>query len=234
MRFTAYQFKKLIRSYTFIPPYIVYMIWIAMLYVYSGQSILSSYASSTIVLLAVSAWLTINIYQLENNKERQLLFIQFNSKLKYLTHKLYFSIMTLLPLIIFSILYPILFNRFSEKMSIIHLTLALYLHVIVVIFGVLIGTFIYIQTVMSRKYSWLLLILIILLSIMRHTIILSVPATKYILWLIPPVGDFIQIYQYSLNQLITFHFLFISLWIAIYIFIFTLGLYYLFSKTEYL
>ena len=72
-----------------------------MLYVYSGQSILSSYASSTIVLLAVSAWLTINIYQLENNKERQLLFIQFNSKLKYLTHKLYFSIMTLLPLIIF-------------------------------------------------------------------------------------------------------------------------------------
>lgn len=91
MRFTAYQLKKLIRSYTFIPPYIIYMIWIAMLYVYSGQSILSSYASSTIVLLAVSAWLTNNIYQLENNKERQLLFIQFNSKLKYLTHKLYFS-----------------------------------------------------------------------------------------------------------------------------------------------
>ena len=88
MRFTNYQFKKLIRSYTFIPPYIVYMIWIAMLYVYSGQSILSSYASSTIVLLSVSAWLTINIYQLENNKERQLLFIQFNSKLNYLTHKI--------------------------------------------------------------------------------------------------------------------------------------------------
>ena len=61
MRFTAYQFKinKIIHIYT---SYIVYMIWIAMLYVYSGQSILSSYASSTIVLLAVSAWLTINIY----------------------------------------------------------------------------------------------------------------------------------------------------------------------------
>lgn len=209
------------------------MIWIAMLYVYSGQSILSSYASSTIVLLAVSAWLTINIYQLENNKERQLLFIQFNSKLKYLTHKLYFSIMTLLPLIIFQYFINSIQSIF-RKMSIIHLTLALYLHVIVVIFGVLIGTFIYIQNVMSRKYSWLLLILIILLSIMRHTIILSVPATKYILWLIPPVGDFIQIYQYSLKPTDHIPFLFISLWIAIYIFIFTLGLYYLFSKTEYL
>lgn len=119
-------------------------------------------------------------------------------------------------------------------MSFIHLTLALYIHAIVVIFGVLIGTFICIQNVMSRKYSWLLMMLIILLSIMRHTIILSLPATKYILWLIPPVGDFIQIYQYSLNHLISFHFLFISGWIGSYIFIFTLGLYYLFSKSEYL
>ncbi|MDK4213192.1 hypothetical protein QJ528_03785 [Staphylococcus warneri] len=234
MRFTTYQFKKLIRSYTFIPPYIVYMIWIAMLYVYSGQSILSSYASSTIVLLSVSAWLTINIYQLENNKERQLLFIQFNSKLNYLTHKLYFSLLTLIPLIIFSILYPIIFNRFSEKVSIVHMTLAIHIHVIVVIFGVLIGTFICIQNVMSRKYSWLLLILILLISIMRHTLVISLPVTKYILWLIPPVGELIQIYQYPLNQLISIQFLLITVWILSYIIIFIIGLYYLFSKSEYL
>ena len=114
------------------------------------------------------------------------------------------------------------------------MTLALYLHVIVVIFGVLIGTFICIQNVMSRKYSWLLLILIHS-NIYNATHFINKPtSTKYILWLIPPVGELIQIYQYPLNQLISIQFLLITVWILSYIIIFTIGLYYLFSKSEYL
>ena len=54
MRFTAYQLKKLIRSYTFIPPYIIYMIWIAMLYVASGNPFNQATHHPASVLLAMS------------------------------------------------------------------------------------------------------------------------------------------------------------------------------------
>ena len=90
--FIQYQYKKYLRSYQFIPPMMIFITWIIIQYLYSGQPILSSYASSCLVLLIISCWLTINILNLETLNEKYLLFIQFESKLKYLlvSYYLYF------------------------------------------------------------------------------------------------------------------------------------------------
>ena len=84
MNFLNYQFKKFFRSYTFIPPYITHIIWICIFYFYSNQNILSSYAASAIILFFISSWITFIIFDLEGNNEKHLLFIQLNSKIKFL------------------------------------------------------------------------------------------------------------------------------------------------------
>ena len=229
-----YQFKKLIRSYTYIPPYALFIVWIILLYVYSGQPVLSAYASATIILLPVAAWLTINNFKLESNTERQLLFIQNQSKLKYLTNKLIFSFIIMIPLILFSIIYPIILHSFSEHLTISKLFLGLYLHILVIIIGMIIGAVIKTQNILSKRYSWLLLILIVLLSILRHTVIQHYPISKFVLWIIPPIGDVIKYYQLSLTKILSTDFLLLNIWFVLYIILSSTLLYYIFSKTEYL
>ena len=56
-------------------------------YLYNEQPILSSYASSCLGLFIITCWLTLNILNLESLNEKYLLFIQLESKLKYLIAK---------------------------------------------------------------------------------------------------------------------------------------------------
>ena len=90
--FSELSIQKIFRSYTFIPPYITHIIWICIFYNYSNQNILSSYAASAIILFFISSWITFIIFDLEGNNEKHLLFIQLNSKIKFLNLKIFFPL----------------------------------------------------------------------------------------------------------------------------------------------
>ena len=70
-----YQYKKFITAYQYIAPCMFFLTALIMLYFYSGQPILSSFASSAIILLFIMTWLTTIILNLENIEEQQLLFV---------------------------------------------------------------------------------------------------------------------------------------------------------------
>lgn len=230
MTFISYQFKKFFRSYTFIPPYSVYILWIFILYVYKNQMILSSYASASTLLFFVTAWLTIKIFQLESITEEHLLFIQMHSRLKYLNNKMYFVFLTTIPLITISFLYPILTVRFAETLSLQSLLLGIYMHIIVVVIGIIIGTFIVTQNFLSRKYSWLLLTLILVISLLRFTLIHQYPLLKILFVFIPPVGDFLTFFTNSHLTIISYSFLIINAEMIIYIAVSTIIINYIFKK----
>ena len=58
---------------------------------------MSSFASTSMVLLFVTGWITVTIIDAESPR-KQLLFTQLKSKSTYLTNKLIFSILLILPL----------------------------------------------------------------------------------------------------------------------------------------
>ncbi|WP_259666543.1 hypothetical protein [Staphylococcus caprae] len=64
-------------------------------------------------------------------------------------------------------LYPILIHSFKDKVSLKEATLAIVLHIIVCLTAILISTIIANINVLSKKYKWLLIALIILVSILR-------------------------------------------------------------------
>lgn len=233
MNFLNYQFKKFLRSYTFIPPYITHIIWICIFYYYSNQNILSSYAASAIVLFFISSWITFIIFDLEVNNEKHLLFIQLNSKIKFLNLKIFFSFISSIPLIITSFLFPIITYRFSEAVTFQHAFLSIYLHIIVVILGVILGSFIRIQTILSKKYSWLLLMLLTLLSIIKFILVNNQPILKYVLIIVPSVGEFLNYFNKPISKLLCSDFLILNTNIAVYIVITLILINLTFKYSEY-
>lgn len=233
MNFINYQFKKLYRSYSYIPPYGFFTIWIMLFYFYKDQLILSSFASSSVVLFATISWLTIRIFNLESIHEKYLLFIQLGSKLKYMNYKILFSFLSSIPMVLFSILYPIITNRFSEKFDLITLVLSIYIHFIIMIIAILIASFFTIQKFLSHKYSWLFLIMIYILSIIKFAIIKSYPVFKLLLFFIPPVGDFLNLFNKKITDKWINEFIHLNIEIFLFVFIVFFLINYIFKKSEY-
>lgn len=228
--YIQYQFKNYLRSYQFIPPMMIFVIWIFLQYLYNEQPILSSYASSCLGLFIITCWLTLNILNLESLNEKYLLFIQLESKLKYLIAKWLFIFLINCVLIVFSIIYALLLGSFKNQISFKQGVLAILLHLIVCMICILISTLIKNLNVISKKYMWLLISLIGVVSILRPILIQSYPFIKYILWLIPPIGDLIKLYHsdnpnYDVLLLLT-------LWTLIYIIILFILNLIIFSKLD--
>ena len=85
--FIRYQFSSYLRSLTFIPPLTSFIGWIILFYTYSGVPIMSSYAVTCISLYLVMTWVAMNVFALELESEKNLLFVQLPSKRDYLWGK---------------------------------------------------------------------------------------------------------------------------------------------------
>lgn len=174
---------------------LLFIIWIIVQYLYSDQPILSTYASSCLLLCIISCWLTINIFKHESLNEKYLLIIQLESKVRYLLSKWIFIFLTNSVLIIFSILYPILIQSFKHHVSIKEILLSFILHIIVCMTGILISTLVININGLSNKYTFLFISLFIVVCILRPFIIQTYPILRYLLWLFPPIGDFMTLFN---------------------------------------
>lgn len=66
-----------------------------------------------------------------------------------------------------------------------------------------------------QKYKWLLIALIILVSILRPFYYKRIIFLKYILWIVPPIGDYMSVYNTEI--LAHFNYLSITLIMIVYI-----------------
>ncbi|MBS4207308.1 hypothetical protein [Bacillus sp. FJAT-50079] len=200
--FIRYQLISYVRSLKMIPPLTVFSVWIFILYAYSGVPILSSYAVSSMTIYLVMTWLAMSIFSLEEVSEKHLLFVQLNSKIRYIWGNWTMCFIFAFILILFVILYPIWMNNFKGTILPIHIGLTIYSHFFLAWFGMLVGTFFSITSFSTRKYAWLLAMFVIVVSISYEGLVEKVSLLKWVLLLFPPVthvlhylneGDAVQI-----------------------------------------
>ncbi|PTK39315.1 hypothetical protein BUZ46_02885 [Staphylococcus hominis] len=226
-----YFFKNTIRSYKFIAPYSVFVLIVVILYYYSGQPALSSFGTTSMLLLFISIWLNLITFDLESVEELQLLLTQLGRSL-YLTSKLIFNFLLTIPLIIFAITYPLVSLRFEHLPSLTEILIGIHAHIIISITAIILTALFKYSNFLSRKYSWLLLILISLLAILKSNIIKEIPIFKYISFVLPPISEILNYLSQSSTSMINTHFLIINLWYYIYILFFTIVLYIIFIKRD--
>jgi putative effector of murein hydrolase LrgA (UPF0299 family) len=71
INFLTIQFKDYYRRFTllFIPPYLLFLVWISALFSYKNLPILSSYSSEIIILIFASSWIANTILSIDNQKK---------------------------------------------------------------------------------------------------------------------------------------------------------------------
>lgn len=187
-----YQFINYIRSFKIIPPLTIFLAWIIILYFYEGVPILNSYAVTSVAIYLIMTWVSISIFSVEEESEKHILFVQSRSKYRYLWGKWVISFIIALALILYAIVYPILMGNFTEPVKLIHLSLSIYSHVFLASFGILVGSFFSVTSFAGKKYSWLLAISVIIISISYEGIVEKFSLLKWILILFPPVANVIK------------------------------------------
>lgn len=115
-----------------------------------------------------------------------------------------------MPLGLWAIAYPIITFRFEHLPKLIEVLVGIYSHIIIIAVGVIMTTLIKSLTKVSDKLIWLFIVLMCLISMLRGTIIQSFPILKYILWIFPPVSDFLNILNKSLTDVLSVSFLLIN------------------------
>ncbi|GIN84176.1 ABC transporter permease [Heyndrickxia sporothermodurans] len=185
--FINYQWKSYIRSLKIIPPLTVFLGWIILFYTYKNVPILSSYAVTSIVSYLVLTWIAMGIFSIEDTNEKPLLFVQLTTKYYYLVGKWVVCLLITLILTLFSILYPILMNNFTGPIKPIHIGLSIYSHLVLALFGILVGSFFSVTSFATKKYAWLSAMLVIVVSISYEGIVEKVVWLKWVLIPFPPV-----------------------------------------------
>lgn len=230
--FIRYQLTSYVLSLKFIPPVVIFFVWVFILYAYKNVPILSSYAASSIAMYLIMTWITMAIFTLEEEAEKHILIFHLKGKVSYLFGKWLTILVVMTPLLLFAIFFPIITESFKGHMSLMLYTYALYSHLSFIVFGILVGTLFSATKLATKKYAWLLAVFIIVVSLASKSIAEISLFFKWILWVFPPVFNVIGIMegedQILLNTLILIDSFFVLLYISIGAFI----LVFLFEKKE--
>ena len=191
--YVLYQLKSYIRSYLFIPPITLYSVWVIILYAYSSNDILASYIQSAVVLFFVAAWMTMNIFRLDETAEAHMLLVHLRQKEHYLYGKWLVSLLMLILLLLFAHFYPIVSNSFTQPLTSANHILSLYSHAGLGGLGILVGSFFTATKINSSKYIWLMTALTATAALAYPKMVEIFPAgISWILWILPPLRFFYE------------------------------------------
>lgn len=190
--FIRYQFISFIRSLTFIPPVVVFLAWVFIQYAYKNVPILSSYGGSSIALYLVVTWMTMALFTMEEESEKHILFTHLGSKVRYLMGTWLAAMAIIVPLLLFSVFFPIVTASFKGKMTLEIYAFSFYSHIIFAVFGIIIGTIFSATKLAVKKYAWLSAVFAIVVSLASKPLIETAPVLKAIVWIFPPVYQVIE------------------------------------------
>lgn len=227
--FLPYQFISYIRSFKYIPPFTALGAWIIVFYSYSGVPVLSSYAVTSLALYMTMAWISMSIFSLEEETERHLLFVQLGRKGSYFLGKWVVCVSIAAGLGGFTIGYPIVMQSFKEAVQPFYLALSIYSHFTLALFGILLGFIFSNWPSITKRLSWLSVMLIIAVSIAAEGMIEKMDLLRWVLVVVPPVTKVIR-YLADNTMQIGLSFWLDSIWVLTYLSIGSAISYYMFRK----
>lgn len=183
-----------VRSYRFGPPTFVFLCGIILMYSVVPNPVTSSYAFTMSFLFVMSAVISYSFIDIETTNQESITLLHSGSLLKLYVAKLLYCWMFTVPLAIFAVLYPALFNMFDRNPTIEELGMSFIYHIVSSWMGVVIACWFSSKFIHSRLMSFLSLSLIILMTLSSNGIENSLPSgIKSIIVLLPPLTSTINV-----------------------------------------
>jgi hypothetical protein len=176
------------RSYRYTAPLFIYILAVVFVYTIAPNPVMESYAFSSALLFAISAWICFTFIDAEHETQQMITVIHAGSVWQFYMGKIvYIWLFTAIPAI-FAVGYPALFHKFVRTASTDEWVVALICHMVLSLLGVSVSVFFTAKLFPKLSTSLLGLFLIVSLSLAGEGISGSLPPYAAPLgWLVPPV-----------------------------------------------
>lgn len=182
------------RSYRYGPPAFVFLIGIIFVYSVGPNPVMASYAFSTIYLFIISAVISYALIDMETANQESVTMLHSGSLLKLYVSKLLYSWMFTVPLAVYAVLYPAIFQSFYRNPSLEELCMSFLYHIVSSWLGVALACWFSSKFIRSRVMSFLLLSVLIVITLSVEGIEKLLPdGLKKAIVLLPPLTNTINV-----------------------------------------
>lgn len=184
----SYLHRCFIRSYRYGPPSFVFIAGIFFIYTVVPNPVMDSYGLSTTFLFIVTVVLCYSLIDLESVNQESITLLHAGSIVKLYIAKLLYCWLYTVPLALFAVLYPFLFNKFNREPLLEELIMAFLYHILSSWLAVVITGWFSRKFIQSRFMSFLSLCLLVAMTLAAKGIQNELPiALKKVTVLIPPL-----------------------------------------------
>ncbi|GIP33277.1 hypothetical protein [Paenibacillus sp. J2TS4] len=184
-----YQLQLFARTYRYFAPMSLYLIFIAWIYSMIPNPVMSSYASTSVCLFFVAAWLAFNFYAAEPPAQQQLTLMHSRGGIRYHASRMATVWVAAFPLTLFAVLYPIIRGSFDRAPTAIEMAVSLYAHLLFTWMAIVLTALFCskIGTQLISKLGGLVLTMIMSLAVPGLNEWLPYPL-RWLLWVLPPAS----------------------------------------------
>jgi hypothetical protein len=193
-----YHFKTYFKSYKFLLPLILYLIYLFTAYGIMPFSIVSSFSESAGVLFFIMTSVGFSYAELENPVVEQLVLLRLNNDTLYYLSRI--SVLLIIGFLfsLLGLLFPLLLNiktgyhLFTRTLTVADVATGFTLHGLMAFLGAATGSFFHPRIIKSRKMALLLLFFVAVMGIAKGALMEKIPAAVDVAWIFPPVFDILS------------------------------------------
>ncbi|MGY0693932.1 hypothetical protein ACW2QC_14275 [Virgibacillus sp. FSP13] len=190
----TYCMQDYIRSYQFVPPVCLFLLWTIISYTYTPNPVLSSYGISCAVLYFIAAWISVTVIQITDSVQLQITVVHVKSIIKVFSSKILSVFLITSVLSVFAIFYPFVIGAFDRSVTFQDIFIAVVSHLLISLLSISITIFLSWMTRAKTVSSWLLLVLVLLISLVKGGLEDALPQfISYVTWLIPPAFSIVDL-----------------------------------------
>lgn len=177
------------RSYRYVPPVLLYTVIVVWMYSLVPNPVMGSYAFTSGLLFAVSAWLAFGFIDAEHETQSAVSALHAGSLSRLTAAKLLYAWLFMTPVAVMVVLYPALLHKFDRAPSISELMAALAGHLSLSLLGIACGVFFTARFVPRLTTSAPGLLAVVALTLAGGGIRQMLPdSLAPLVWALPPVN----------------------------------------------
>lgn len=209
-----YNFLDYTKSYKYAPPIAMYIVSLLFIYTYKPNPIITTYLETALILYLLSAWITITLFHAEDPVQEQIT-LSHTKNIRTLYLGKYVTVLLIcIVLSLISVIYPIAFQMFNEKMTLSLFITGFFSHFSLSILGISIAILFTRNIIKKASTAWLSLSFVLLITIASIRLKKDMPE---LLWIFPPINGFMMLGSYEHNLAI--HTLWLTAWALFYSFV---------------
>ncbi|WP_366289070.1 hypothetical protein [Paenibacillus sp. AN1007] len=190
----SYVHTCFMRSYRYGPPVFVFFMGILFVYSVVPNPVMASYAFSTTFIFIIAAVICYTLIDIETTNQEAVTVLHSGSLVKLYLSKLLYGWLFTIPMAIYAVLYPALFQKFDRNPSMEELGMSLIYHMVSSWLAVALTCWFSSKFIRSRVMSFLMLSVLIVITLSVQGIEHVLPeGFKSLIVLLPPLNDTINV-----------------------------------------